>query len=192
MLTLTATKSAAPAPCGPEHSTPYQSGMVFTKDQFAQTYGRFEVRAKMPVGTGLHSAFWMWPRDMAYGASSGEIDIAEWYGSYPDFVSPTLHMIDSNGVDNPENTYCYVNDAEEEFHTYAVEWQPSGFTFYYDGTACMTVSSWEPGAELVAPQPFDKPFFMILQLALGHFENAFTDETPFPAKFVIDYVRAWR
>jgi beta-glucanase (GH16 family) len=193
VLTLTATKSSKPEPCGPSYSTPYQSGLVRTRDRFAQTYGRFEVRAKMPAaGTGLQSALWMWPQDLAYGDRSGEIDIAEWYGVLPDYVSPTLHMHDALGVDHPYNNWCNVANASQAFHTYTVEWQPTSFTFLYDGVPCMTVSSWDPGAPRVAPQPFDQPFFMILQLALGFGPNAVTTETPFPAKFVIDYVRAWR
>jgi hypothetical protein len=56
----------------------------------------------------------------------------------------------------------------------------------------MTVSGWDPGLFMAFPQPFDKPFFMLLQLALGQFGNSVTPSTPFPAKFVIDYVRAWR
>jgi beta-glucanase (GH16 family) len=85
-----------------------------------------------------------------------------------------------------------VNDPSGTFHTYTVEWQPSGFKFLYDGVTCWTLSSWDPGAPLVAPQPFDKRFFMILQLALGYNENAVSATTPFPGSFVIDYVRAWR
>ena len=98
----------------------------------------------MPTGAGFHSAYWMWPRDMAYGHRSGEIDIAEWYGVYPDVVSPTLHMRDLLSFDHPVNTWCPVPDAEEAFHTYAVEWQPQSFTFYYDGDPCLTVPGWDP------------------------------------------------
>ena len=90
VLRLTATRSSSPQPCGPSYTTNYQSGMVVTQDRFAQAYGRFEIRAKMPTGLGLQGAFWMWPRDMAYGHRSGEIDIAEWYGQSPDIVSPAL------------------------------------------------------------------------------------------------------
>jgi beta-glucanase (GH16 family) len=192
-LTLTATKSSIPESCGPTYWTPYRSGMVITKDRFAQAYGRFQIRAKVPVGGGLQPAFWMWPNDMAYGDRSGEIDVAEWYGSYPDMVVPTLHMHNALGLDQTKTTYnCHVAGVDKGFHTYAVEWQPARFTFLYDGVPCMTVSGWDPGAPLVAPQPFDKPFFMILEQALGWGANGVTTGTPFPAKFVIDYMRAWK
>jgi beta-glucanase (GH16 family) len=192
-LTLTATRSSLPQTCMPWYSTPYRNGMVTSRDQFAQTYGRFEIRAKVPVGTGLQPAFWMWPRDMAYGDRSGEIDVAEWYGVYPDLVVPTLHMHDALGLDQTKTTYdCHISAVDKGFHTYAVEWKPISFTFLYDGEPCLTVSNWDPGAPLTAPQPFDQPFFMILQQALGWFPNAVAPSTPFPARFVIDYVRAWQ
>jgi beta-glucanase (GH16 family) len=192
VLTLTATKSTKAQRCTPSYSTRYFSGMVTSTDRFAQTYGRFEVRAKMATGTGLHSALWMWPKDMAYGNRSGEIDIAEAWGYYQDWASPAVHMKDANGVDHPKTTPCQVANMEEAFHTYTVEWQPASIVFSYDGVPCMTVSNWDPGTGLTAPQPFDKPFFMILELALGNGVNSVNSATPFPAKLAIDYVRAWR
>jgi beta-glucanase (GH16 family) len=190
-LTLAATKLSSPAPCGPITSA-YRSGMITTKYRFAQTYGRFEVRAKLPGGTGFQPALWMYPRDMAYGDRSGEIDIAEYYGTR-NIVSPHVHAHDAAGVDQAPGAYCHVANAAESFHTYTVEWLPSnGIRFLYDGTLCMTLRTWNPGPPLVAPQPFDKPFFINLQLALGFGANAPTTSTPFPSDLVIDYVRVWK
>ena len=190
-LTLTANKLRSPAACGPMTSQ-YQSGMIFTKDRFAQTYGRFEARAKMPTGVGFQPAFWMWPQDMAYGNRSGEIDIVEAFGSHPDIASPHIHMLDALGVDHGDGAYCNVAYSDGRFHTYTLEWSPATMTFSYDGTTCWTISKWSPPAFLATPQPFDKPFFINLQLALGYGVNAVTDRSPFPTKFVVDYVRAWR
>jgi beta-glucanase (GH16 family) len=192
-LTLRATKLASPAPCG-WFSSPYRSGMIFTGNKFAQTHGRFEVRAKFPKGSGFASGFWMWPRDMAYGNQSGEIDIAEHYGAYPGLVAPSIHIVDPNGGgDRGKTSYCNVANPGGQFHTYAVEWLPlGGFKFLYDGVTCMTFTSWDPGAPLSYPQPFDKPFFMALTLALGWAENSVSQTSPFPAEFVVDYVRAWK
>jgi beta-glucanase (GH16 family) len=190
-LTLRATKLASPASCG-WFSSPYRAGMVFTGSKFAQTYGRFEVRGKFPQGTGFASGFWMWPRDMSYGDQSGEIDIAEHYGAYPGLVAPSIH-IKYNGTDRGKTSYCNVANPGGQFHTYAVEWLPlGGFKFLYDGVPCMTFTSWDPGAPLSFPQPFDKPFFLALTLGLGWAENSVSQSSPFPAEFVVDYVRAWR
>ena len=192
-LTLTATKLSSPQPCG-WFSTRYRSGMVFTGSKFAQTHGRFEVRAKFPKGTGFASGFWMWPRDMAYGNQSGEIDIAEHYGAYPGHVAPSIHIIDPNGGgERGKTSYCNVANPGGQFHNYAVEWRPlNGFVFLYDGVPCMTFNNWDPGAPLSYPQPFDKPFHLLLTLALGWQENSVSETSPFPARFVVDHVRAWR
>ena len=99
LLTLVATKLPIPAPCGPTTS-PFQSAMIFTEHRFAQTYGRFEVRAKLPEGPGLQPAIWMYPQDMAYGDRSGEIDIAESFGA-PDVVSPTFTCTTRTGSTDP-------------------------------------------------------------------------------------------
>jgi len=190
LLKLTATRLPRPARCGP-YATRYRSGMVFSKDRFAQTYGRFEVRAKLPRGVGFQPALWMYPQDLAYGRRSGEIDIAESFGA-ADTVSPHIHMRDPAGIDHPRGANCHVADPSGSFHTYTVQWAPSSISFLYDGVPCMTVSHWRPQAPLVFPQPFDKPFFMLLQLGLGYSANAPSAATPFPGEMQIDYVRAWR
>jgi beta-glucanase (GH16 family) len=190
VLTLTATKLATPEACGPR-PTAYASGMVFTKDRFAQTYGRFEVRAKLPRGAGFQPALWMYPQHTAYGDRSGEIDIAESFGA-PDVVSPHIHVHDATGTDHPQGTDCHVAGASDSFHTYTAEWLPGEIKFLYDGVPCFVTSQWDTGPPLVAPQPFDHPFFLLLQLGLGYGPNAPSAATPFPGVLQIDYVRAWR
>jgi beta-glucanase (GH16 family) len=190
VLTLTATKLPAPAPCG-QSSSPYRSGMVISKYRFAQAYGRFEIRAKLPAGEGFQPALWLYPQDLSYGDRSGEIDIAESFG-VPDVVSPHIHVHDAAGTDHPQGTDCHVDDASGDFHTYAVEWLPSSISFIYDGDTCFTVHDWNTGPPLVPPQPFDRPFFILLQMALGYGANAPGPATPFPGSLQVDYVRAWR
>jgi beta-glucanase (GH16 family) len=190
LLTLRATTLQSPAPCG-SFTTQYQSGMVFSKGRFAQTYGRFEVRAKLPRGSGFQPALWMYPQNLAYGRRSGEIDIAESFGN-ADVVVPHLHLRDAAGADHPRGAYCRVANASESFHTYTVEWQPTEFRFLYDGVPCMTVRHWDSGPPLLPPQPFDKPFFLLLQLGLGYGRNAPGTGTRFPGELQVDYVRAWR
>ena len=190
-LRLTARELESPQPCGALFVSPYQSGMVHTKDLFAQTYGRFQARIKFPRGRGFHSAWWMWPSDEVYGERSGEVDIAEHYGSYPSIVSPYVHIKDGR-TERGDGAYCNVNWAESTFHTYTVEWLPlEGFRFLYDNRVCMTFNDWDPGLLLAHPQPFDQPFFLILTLALDWGENSVTASTPFPANMWVDYVRAW-
>lgn len=189
-LRLSATKSANAEHCG-WFSTPYESGMVFTGEKFAQAHGRFEARLKFPQGTGFASGFWLWPLDEAYGGASGEIDIAELFGAHPDVVAAHTHIL--NWGDRGAAEFCDLADASTGFHTYTLEWLERGeLRFLYDDVPCMTVTTWDPGLPLVFPQPFDKPFFINLTLALGWNENSVSPSTPFPGRMVVDYVRAWR
>jgi beta-glucanase (GH16 family) len=166
--------------------------MVTTKNLFAQTYGRFEVRARFPQTPGLQSALWLYSQELAYGNRSGEIDIAEFYGNTPDVVSPHVHLLDGTGADQGQGAYCRVGGADTGFHDYAVEWLPTEISFTYDGVPCMTFANWTPGAPLVAPQPFDRPFFLLLQLAVGSGDNSPSSATTLPASLEIDWVRVWK
>jgi hypothetical protein len=135
----------------------------------------------------------MWPLEHAYGSQSGEIDIVEHYGAYPTYVAPSIHLKGPVGEERGRTEYCQIDDPQGKFHTYAVEWRRlDGFTFLYDGVPCMTFRNWDPGGELTFPQPFDRPFFLQLTLALGYAENAVGPNTKFPGKMVVDYVRAWK
>lgn len=190
-LILTATRHPQRSRCGAIR-TRYETGMVVTRHHFAQTYGRFKARLKMPAGTGLQPAFWMWPQNKVYGPQSGEIDIAEAFGNYPDVVSARTHIRNALRLDiGGRGNYCDVPDSAGRFHNYVLVWQPGDLRFTYDGVTCMDLTSWNPGWPLHFPQPFDQPFFMILQLALGQGTNAPNPASAFPAHFVIDYVRAW-
>lgn len=190
VLTLTATRLPRPARCG-AFATRYRSGMIFSKGRFAQTYGRFAIRAKLPRGVGFQPALWIYPEHLAYGNRSGEIDVAESFGA-ADTVPPHIHMRDAVGVDHPQGGNCHVTDPSGAFHTYAVQWTPSTIAFLYDGVPCATFRHWLPQPPLVFPQPFDKSFFMLVQLGLGYSANAPSAATPFPGQLQIDYVRAWR
>jgi beta-glucanase (GH16 family) len=191
-LILTATRHPQPSKCGLIR-TRYQSGMVLTKPHFEQTYGRFKARLKMPAGDGFQSAFWMWPAHKDYSYQSGEIDVAEAFGNYPDVVSAHTHIRNALKIDvGGHGANCDVPNTAGTFHNYVLVWQPTEIRFTYDGHTCLDLTYWDPGAPLTFPQPFDKPFFLILQLALGYGSNAPAFNSPFPAHFVVDYVRAWR
>jgi beta-glucanase (GH16 family) len=171
--------------------TRFTGGMIGTRDQFSQTYGRFEVRAKFPAGehAGIHGGFWMYPVDDTYGdwPASGEIDVAEWWSYEPTLVLPSLHF---NGRDPDVDSGwdCKVEDASE-FHTYTVVWRPQVIAFAIDGTTCFT-RSWTPDSPQQRPQPFDHRFRMILNMGVAM--NGLSWRTQFPASLVVDYAKAWR
>lgn len=175
---------------GGSYQTRYTSGMVSTYGRFAQTYGRFEIRAKFPAAkvAGLQSALWLWPVDpYKYGAwpGSGEIDIAEFYSQYADRVIPYLHYNSVSDDATLTNNYCMISNVSA-FHSYVAEWTPTAITIKYDGQTCMshTLSG--------GSQPFDQPFMVALTQALGQGSNAVTDSTPMPATTAVDYVRVWK
>jgi beta-glucanase (GH16 family) len=187
--------------CSPDtrraYTTKWSSGMITTFSRWAQTYGRFEVRAKLPrVGvSGVGAAFWLWPEVAnRYGPwpLSGEIDFMEYYSSVPDHVLPYIHYVrlhpDGNGG---SGAHCPV-DHVEQWHLYALEWTPKALTVLIDGKPCL-VDEWQPLLPLVHPQPFDQPFTLSLTQAKGTRNNPFDPKTtPLPATTEVDYVRVWQ
>ncbi|MFC7505535.1 family 16 glycosylhydrolase [Nocardioides sp. GCM10030258] len=162
--------------------------------KFAQTYGRFDFRAKFPVATapGVHSALWLYPQDQTYGGwpKSGEIDVAEWFTGDPTTVYPSVHY---EGEDQFSSTgfNCPVPGADSGFHRYGVEWTPTVMRFFYDGNLCFS-HSWTPEAPLTGSQPFDKPFYLVMTQVFGSGWNLPTASTPTTATMQVDWVRVWR
>ena len=174
--------------------TDWTAGYVSTWNRFAQTYGRFEIRAKFPDAKtrGIHSALWLWPKDAAkYGAypASGEIDIAEFYSHWPDRAVPYVHYV-GDDLDAARTSESCMVTAPENWHTYVLVWTAKTLTIQYDGKTCL-VNNWQP-TTLTKPAPFDQPFYLNLTQALGTGWNSFDpDNTPLPATMQVDYVRVW-
>ena len=123
------------------------------------TFGRMEMRAKMPIGQGLWPAFWMLASDTSiYGpwAASGEIDIMEYLGSDPDGIFGTIHY----GASFPGNVFSSTpftlanGTFNDDFHTFAIEWENGEIRWYVDGVQYASRSSWfSTGGPF--PAPFD-------------------------------------
>jgi beta-glucanase (GH16 family) len=174
--------------CVGSYTSQYETGMVTTRSLFTQTYGAFEVNAKLPVSTapGLQETFWLYPQNMTYGKwpASGEIDFAEFYSQYPNLDVPYIHYTYSSSDPNVTSYNCDINPGQ--FNTYGVDWSPTSITVLYNGNVCLT-DSWLNG-----PAPFNQPFFIALTQALGlSGSNAVNANTPLPAATTIDWVRAW-
>jgi beta-glucanase (GH16 family) len=160
------------------------------------TYGRIEMRAKMPLGKGLWSAFWMLPTDGLYGgwAASGEIDIVEYLGSEPDEIFGTIHY----GGEWPANTFSGTpyrlpsGNFHEDFHLFAIEWEEGEIRWYVDDVHYGTKTDWySAGGDF--PAPFDRRFHLLLNLAVGgNLPGAPNANTQFPQDYVIDYVRVYQ
>lgn len=199
-LQLTARREAAPINCAGTQ-TQYTAGMVSTYKTFSQTYGRFEVRARLPQVTvpGLQETLWLWPSDATrYGwwPASGEIDFSEFYSQYAGFDVPYIHyntallQFDPATVTNVQTASCPI--VLSQYNDYVLVWSPGQLTITVNGTTCL-VDNYIPAWGLTSPQPFDQPFFVLLTQALGSGANAFNPElTPLPATTSIDYVRVWK
>ncbi|MBN1999440.1 glycoside hydrolase family 16 protein [candidate division KSB1 bacterium] len=178
---------------GSEGTREYTSARLRTKNKGDWTYGRFEIRAKLPYGQGIWPAIWMLPTDNEYGgwAASGEIDIMELVGHEPNKVHGTLHY----GGGWPENKHTGKSytlaqgNFSQDFHVFTIEWKEGEIRWYMDGVHYQTLTEWySTNGEF--PAPFDKRFHLLLNVAVGGNWPGNPDETTvFPQRMEVDYVR---
>ena len=177
----------APFPCTARYESSYQVGMVSSTELFSQTYGVFEVRAKIPATTvpGLQETLWLYPQTLTYGPwpASGEIDFAEFFSNNAGYDVPSVHYANSASDANATGLGCTID--QHAFNTYAVDWTPTLLTFLANGQVCLI------DRPIGGPAPFDQPFFISLTQALGVGANAPVSGTPLPATTEIDWVRVW-
>jgi beta-glucanase (GH16 family) len=172
----------------------YSSARLKTKGKFEQAYGRFEARIKIPYGQGLWPAFWMLGSniDTVRWPNCGEIDIMENIGREPAIVHGTFHGPGYSGGNGIGASYSLSSGAfSDDFHVFAVEWQPNVIRFYVDGNLYRTRTP----ADLPAGTTwvFDHPFFLLLNVAVGGDWPGSPDSTTvFPQRMYIDYVRVYQ
>ena len=176
------------------------SGRISTQNKKTFTYGKFEARIKVPQGEGLLPAFWLMSNDEnVYGQwpRCGEIDIMEVMGQDPTKLHGTIHY--GNPHSQNQGTYQLTgSDFSQDFHTYSCEWEPGKITWFVDGEEFYTTSDWhsttEGQGELTYPAPFDQPFYMILNLAVGGSWVGYPKEDSdfMNKKLEVDYVKVWQ
>ena len=175
----------------------YTSARINTRDRFAFRYGRIEASIRLPGGQGVWPAFWLMPQDDVYGtwAASGELDIMEAInlgGTGGNTVHGTIHY----GGEWPNNvfsgnSYDVPTSMTDEFHTYAVEWDETEIRWYADDVLYSMKNSWST-TNAAFPAPFDQPFYVILNLAVGgNWPGSPDGNTQFPAIMEVDYVRVY-
>lgn len=191
LLTITAQRESV------EPGFQYTSSRIRTKYRAEWTYGRMEMRAKFPVGKGFWPAFWMLPTDQTiYGtwAASGEIDIVEYLGSEPETIFGTIHYGGAwpNNQHSGEEYTLPTGTFADDFHVFAIEWEPNEIRWYVDDVHYATQTEWSSTGGPY-PAPFDVDFHLLLNLAVGgNLPGAPDSETQFPAEYVIDYVRVYK
>jgi beta-glucanase (GH16 family) len=176
----------------------YSSARLVTKTRGDWQYGRFEARAKLPSGRGTWPAIWMLPTEWRYGGwpESGEIDIMEHVGHDPDVVHATVHTGAYNHVDGTQvGESVVVPTAREAFHVYAVEWTPREIRGFVDDIHYFTFPNerLEDGTATHLEWPFDQPFHLILNLAVGGAWGGAQGVDPdiWPQRLEVDYVRVY-
>ena len=157
-------------------------------------YGYMEASIKLPKGKGTWPAFWMMPDDQSLGwPDCGEIDIMEEVGVDANYTSSSIHCESYNHVKNTQKTASrYTKGAEDEFHTYALEWTPDYIKTYVDGELLLNFANDGKGSN--STWPFDKKFYITLNLAWGGSWGGYAgvDESALPATMQIDYVRVFK
>ena len=165
----------------------YTSSRIKTQDKFEFTYGKVEIRAKLPTGSGTWPALWMlganfdqpgfeWP-------ACGEIDIMEHVGNNQDVIHGTLHMTGNSGG-NAITESVEVPGVSEDFHVYTLIWSPTKIRFFVDDNLFHTYNN-------SASTPFNADFFLIFNVAMGgnfggEIDPGFTEST-----LEVDYVRVY-
>jgi len=173
----------------------YTSARLKTLGKFSQTDGRFEARIKIPYGQGMWPAFWMLGDDIdkVGWPACGEIDIMENIGKEPGIIHGSIHGPGYVGGTGLEAPYALPEKQRfaDDFHVFAIEWDPDSVSFYVDHDLYVrrTRADLKPGWKWV----FDKPFFVILNLAVGGDWPGNPDSTTvFPQTMLVDYVRVYQ
>jgi beta-glucanase (GH16 family) len=169
----------------------YTAASLITSRKASWLYGRIEVRAKLPQGQGVWPAIWMlgdnhntsgWPR-------CGEIDIMEFVGHDPNHVHATVHY-SLDGKHKSSGSKLETPAPYDDFHIYAVEWNKDRMDFFFDDNKYHTFDL--KAADENGENPFHKPQFLMINLALGGSWGGKIDDAVMPQKFLIDYVRVFK
>ena len=180
---------------GNNYVADYTSGRVNTDDKFSTTYGRFDIKAKLPAGKGSWPAIWMlgesissigWPQ-------CGEIDIMEHVGYDLGLVHGSIHTQDYNHMYGTQKSGSkYVDDVTDAFHVYSLEWSPFYLRYLIDNEPFFFVYNDSNGD--FGKWPFNDPHYLILNLAIGGDWGGVqgVSASAFPMKMYIDYVRVYK
>lgn len=164
----------------------YTSARLKSEGKFDFTYGKVEVRAKLPIGGGTWPAIWMLGADYATNSwpACGEIDIMEHKGNEPNRIHGTLHYPGRSGGNGNTNSTLITN-ASSEFHVYKTVWSPASVKIYVDDVLFHTVTN-------DSSLPFNKDFFMILNVAMGGTFGGTIDPAFTQSSMEVDYVRVYQ
>lgn len=173
----------------------WTSARLFSQFKKSMTYGYIEFRAKVPTDKGCWPALWMLPENSVYGLwpRSGEIDIME---SSPNVwgnkAYGTAHCLSGHGGNPIVTVGTEIKKMDKKWHTYAINWTPEGITWYYDGKVLTNYRNPHNDEDGWQAWPFDKPFHLIMNLAMGGTLGGDIDKKVEQCVMEIDYVRLYQ
>jgi beta-glucanase (GH16 family) len=174
----------------------YTSARLVTRERGDWTYGRVEVRARLPQSQAIWPAIWMLPTDVVYGAwpESGEIDIMELIGQQPGQVYGTLHYGSPHISQGTSYSLADGTSFNDDYHIFTVEWEPTEMRWYVDDNLYFSISHWFTSSnDAKFPAPFDQRFYLLLNIAVGGSWPGYPDEnTVLPQKMYVDYVHVYQ
>ena len=175
------------------HGRDYTSARIITKGLRDFTFGRLDIRAKVPKGKGIWPAIWLlgsnesqvgWP-------ACGEIDIMELRGSVPQVNVSTLHYgasVSTHQFSSSAYSLAGSPDLSADYHTYSVIRSQDKTQWYVD-----SVKYFERTVAQISPYPFNNPFYLILNVAVGgDFDGNPNGSTIFPQQMLVDHVRYYK
>ena len=169
----------------------YTSGRITSKGKRAFIYGIFEIKARLPQGVGTWPALWMLgENDEAVGwPACGELDIMEHVGKNPGFIHSSVHNMSGYGS-TPYSGSVEITQLFSKFHIYSMVWTSDFITFYVDGKR---VCHYQPEIKTIENWPFDKPFHLIFNVAIGgNWGGPVVDDKCFPAVMTVDWVKVYQ
>ena len=188
-LTITARKENLAASVSDWGGQSYTSARLFTKGKASWTYGFFEIRAKLPCGAGTWPAIWTLGSTTDVWPDQGEIDIMEQTGWDKGAVLGTVHTLAGYGGNGSTGSTALAT-ACTAFHNYQIKWTATAIDFYVDGVSYRPTYA-KPSDP--AGWPFDKPQYMLINLAVGGtLGGAVDDATLSNTGLVVDYVRVYQ
>lgn len=207
-----------PGVAPPPVTKPFTSGKISTQGKFSLTYGRVEVRAKLPAGQGVWPAIWLLPDQNLYGPwpGSGEIDVMEAVnlgvkcgscaGGVENNIYGTLHYGSFMHHLFQQKGFQFSSGTEQDWHTYRIDWAADGMTWYIDGAKYhhVKLSNWRDTlqkgprpAPSIKNAPFDRPFYLILNFSVGGLWPESHDQggvilRDYPKSLLVDWVHVYQ
>jgi beta-glucanase (GH16 family) len=171
----------------------YQSGRIHTKGKQSFQYGTFLFRAKLPKGKGSWPAIWLLPEDIGKvkWPLCGEIDVMEMIGRDPEVVHFSLHsQLHNHMIKTQRTKFNKIPTVQDTLHDYKMIWRKEGLSFFVDDVHQVTFD--RPSDDRIESWPFDKPYHLILNIAVGGTWGGEIDESSLPYKMDITSIKVFQ